>query len=75
MEEIQDLRRYLTLWRPVVHRNQNLKQNPVMMQIQLAECLNLTRKQVQKVIKVLQEEGSLEREGSNRNGHWVVRGQ
>ena len=27
------------------------------------------------IMKVLQEEGALERQGSNRNGCWVVRGQ
>ena len=32
----------------------------------------MTRKQVQKDIKELQEEGVLEREGSNRNGKWIV---
>lgn len=30
------------------------------------------RKQVQKDVKELQEEGLLKREGSNRNGRWVV---
>lgn len=35
--------------------------------------LNLTRKQVQTAIKELQEEDLLEREGSNRNGRWVVK--
>ena len=36
------------------------------------EEMNLTRKQVQKEMKQLQEEGVLVREGSNRNGYWVV---
>ena len=35
--------------------------------------MNLTRKQVQKVMKELQEEGVLVREGTNRNGRWVVK--
>ena len=30
------------------------------------------RKQAQKDVKDLQEEGLLKREGSNRNGRWVV---
>lgn len=43
-----------------------------MTQTRLMEELGLTRKQVQKAIKELQEEGLLVREGSNRNGHWIV---
>lgn len=39
----------------------------------LMKELKLTRKQVQKDIKELQEEGVLEREGSNRNGKWIVK--
>lgn len=38
----------------------------------MAEKLNLTRKKVQNAIKGLQEEGIIEREGSNRNGKWIV---
>ena len=50
-----------------------LSENPAMTQAKLVEELNLTRKQVQKDIKALQEEGVLTREGSNRNGRWVVK--
>lgn len=35
--------------------------------------ISLTRKQVQKDMKELQEEGLLVREGTNRNGCWVVK--
>lgn len=35
--------------------------------------LILTRKQIQMDIKELQEEGILEREGSNRKGRWVIK--
>lgn len=35
--------------------------------------MNLTRKQVQKDMKELQEEGVLVREGNNRAGRWVVK--
>ena len=52
-----------------------LEIDPVMTQIQLAKRLALSRKQVQRAIKILQEKGLLEREGSNRNGRWVVKGQ
>lgn len=34
---------------------------------------DLTRKQVQKTIKDLRNDGKLEREGSNRNGKWIVK--
>ena len=49
-----------------------LKEKLTMTQVQLMEKLDLTRKQVQKAIKELQEEGALVREGSNRNGRWIV---
>lgn len=35
--------------------------------------MGLTRKQVQKDMKELQEEGELVREGTNRSGRWVVK--
>ena len=44
-----------------------------MTQIILMEKLNISRKQVQKDIKELQKEGVLVREGSNRNGRWIVK--
>ena len=44
-----------------------------MTQTKLMEELGFTRKQVQKTIKELQEEGLLIREGSNRKGHWIVK--
>lgn len=51
-----------------------LADNPLTTQSQLMEELNITRKQIQNEIKKLQEEGLLEREGSNRKGYWVVKG-
>lgn len=50
-----------------------LEENSTMTQTGLMEVLGLTRKQIQKAIKELQEEGLLVREGSNRNGRWVVK--
>lgn len=35
--------------------------------------MGLTRKQVQKDMKELQEEGKLVREGTNRKGSWEVK--
>lgn len=37
------------------------------------EKMNLSRKQVQSIIKELKNEGILSREGSNRNGKWLVK--
>lgn len=50
-----------------------LAANPTITQTQLMEKMNLTRKQIQKDMKELQEEGVLVREGTNRNGRWVVK--
>ena len=50
-----------------------LENNPTMTQIMLMNMLNLSRKQIQKAIKELQEQGFLAREGSNRNGCWIVK--
>lgn len=50
-----------------------LAENPMMTQIQLMDEMNLTRKQVQKDMKELQEEGVLVRKGTNRSGHWMVK--
>ena len=51
-----------------------LANNPTITQTQIMEEMNLTRKQVQKDMKELQLEGVLVREGTNRNGRWVVKG-
>lgn len=45
-----------------------------MTQTKLMDRTNLSRKQVQKIIKDLQEQDFLKREGSNRNGRWIVKG-
>ena len=44
-----------------------------MTQTKIMQELDLSRKQVQKEIKALQDEGLLGREGSNRNGRWIVK--
>jgi len=38
------------------------------------EKLSLSRKQVQWIMQELQNEGILVREGTNRNGSWIVKG-
>ena len=50
-----------------------MEENPKITQVKLMEEFELTRKQVQKIIKDLQKEGLIERQGSNRSGRWVVR--
>lgn len=49
-----------------------LEKNPSMTQVQLMEALGLSRKQMQTLIKELQEKHLLVREGSNRKGRWIV---
>ncbi len=44
-----------------------------MTQTMLMAELNLSRKQVQKTIKELQEDGEIVREGSNRSGRWIIK--
>ena len=52
---------------------QKLEENPEITQVNLMEEFDLSRKQIQKIIKDLREEGLVERQGSNRNGRWVVK--
>ena len=50
-----------------------IAETPTITQVQLMNELILTRKQIQADIKKLQEEGILERVGSNRKGCWVIK--
>lgn len=50
-------------------------EDPAITQIKLIEELGYTRKQIQKDVKELKEKGLLAREGSNRNGKWIVKKQ
>ena len=52
-----------------------VSQNPTITQSQIMEQMNLTRKQVQRDMKELQEEGVLVRQGTNRSGYWLVSGE
>ena len=52
---------------------QRMQTNPTVTQVMLMEEFGLTRKQVQKIIKDLREEGLVERQGSNRSGKWIVK--
>ena len=50
-----------------------LEENPEITQVKLMEEFDLSRKQIQKIIKDFREEGLVERQGSNRNGRWIVK--
>ena len=52
---------------------QCMQENPAITQLKLMEEFELTRKQVQIIIKDLQMNGFVERQGSNRSGKWVVK--
>ena len=52
---------------------QRMKEESTITQVKLMEEFNLTRKQVQKIIKYLREDGLVERQGSNRSGKWMVK--
>ncbi|WP_080656570.1 MarR family transcriptional regulator [Dorea longicatena] len=54
---------------------QKLEENPEITQVNLMEEFDLSRKQIQKIIKDLREEGLVERQGSNRNGRRGVKKQ
>ena len=50
-----------------------MQENPAITQLKLMEEFELTRKQVQIMIKDLQKDGFVERQGSHRSGKWVVK--
>ena len=50
-----------------------MQNNPSITQMTLMNEFNLTRKQVQKTIKDLKNDGKIDREGSNRSGKWIVK--
>lgn len=52
---------------------QRMKEDSAITQVRLMEEFDLTRKQVQKIIKDLREDGLVERQGSNRSGKWIVK--
>lgn len=54
----------------ILHR---LGEAPEITQVKLMEEFDLSRKQIQRIIKDLREDGLIERQGSNRNGKWIVK--
>lgn len=50
-----------------------MEENPEVTQVKLMEGFDLSRKQIQRLIKDMREEGLVERRGSNRNGKWIAK--
>ncbi len=50
-----------------------LDNNPRLSAVKIAEKLNLSSRQVERIIKSLREKGRLVRHGANRGGFWEVR--
>ena len=50
-----------------------MRENPFVTQVKLMEEFNLSRKQIQNIIRYLRLNGLVEREGSNRSGKWIVK--
>ena len=49
-----------------------IKVNSTITQVEIMKELDLTRKQVQKDMKELQEMHIIAREGTNRRGRWII---
>lgn len=49
-----------------------LKTEPAVTQVIAAEKLGFSRRKVQRMMKSLSEQGYIEREGSKKNGRWVI---
>lgn len=50
-----------------------IKKNPYITQVEMANILNITRDGISYNIKQLKTDGKIDREGSNKNGKWVIR--
>ena len=49
-----------------------IKENPNVSQDELGKLLNVSRRIVQKYIKILKDAGNIERIGGKRYGHWHI---
>ncbi|GEM_PF-985998 len=49
-----------------------VSKDPCITQVEMMNKLNISRKQVQSALKLLEMESKIERVGSNRNGHWKI---
>ena len=50
-----------------------LKENSALMQVELSEMMDKSRRTVQMLIKELLDEGVIERIGSKKKGSWLVK--
>ena len=50
-----------------------MKEDPTITQVKLMDEFNLTRKQIQTIIKELRADGLVDRKGSTRSGKWIVK--
>ena len=53
---------------------QAIAENSAITQVQLAARLGMSRSGIKYVMKQLQEEGILKREGSTKKGKWIIQG-
>ena len=51
---------------------ENLKADPFVTQVELAEILNVPRITIERKMKALREAGQIRRVGSAKAGHWDV---
>lgn len=49
-----------------------IAENPTITQTKLAKELDVTTRTIKRILSKLQEEGIVRREGTNRNGRWIV---
>ena len=49
-----------------------IKENPNVSQDELGKLLNISRRVVQKYIKIFKDAGNIERIGGKRSGHWHI---
>ena len=49
-----------------------IRQDPTIKTIDIQKQLALTERQLSRTLKLLKDDGSLEREGSSRSGRWIV---
>ena len=50
-----------------------IKKNPHITQVQIARMLDCSERKVKRLMKMMQEEGMLERAGGRRSGQWIVK--
>ena len=50
-----------------------IKENPTITQVQMSKVLGITRDGISYNIKQLKEKGIIEREGSTKNGKWIIK--